>query len=100
VKTIQVTPGGPSSLSGVKRGGILFEMDHSLVQKKGRGRIMLFSIMMWLGTWRRLENSATAPNEYSKLELPGVWEPRGSSHPSQPDEGSRAHSFVFNGNKT
>ena len=36
-KTVQVTPGGPSSLSGVKRGGILSEMDPSLVQKKGKG---------------------------------------------------------------
>uniref|UniRef100_A0A2N9F380 Reverse transcriptase zinc-binding domain-containing protein n=1 Tax=Fagus sylvatica TaxID=28930 RepID=A0A2N9F380_FAGSY len=38
-------------VQGVKRGGILSEMDPSLVQKKGKGRIMVFSTMMWI-TWR------------------------------------------------
>ena len=53
-----------------------------------------------MGTWRRLLISPAAPNEYSKLELPRAWEPRGSSSSSQLGEELRAHSFVSNGNET
>ena len=60
-------------------------------------RIVLKVIRM--GIWRQLEASAAAPHEYTKLELPGAWEPRGSSHSSQPGEDSRAQSFVSHGNK-
>ena len=48
---------------------------------------------------RRLYNSLAAPNEYNKLELPGAWEPLGSSCTSQFSEDSRAQNFVSHGDK-
>ena len=55
---------------------------------------------MWMGIWWRLELNPAAPNEHIKLELPGAWELNGSSCSSPLGEGSRAQSFVFNGDKT
>ena len=79
--------------------GLVMSYQHQVVKRKQKAE-MVVCVVMWMGTWQRLLISPTSPKEYSKLELPGAWEPRGSSSSSQLGEESRAHSFVSNGNKT
>ena len=55
---------------------------------------------LWMGIWWRLVLSPASPNEHLKLELLGAWEPDDRSCSSQLGEGSRAQSFVFDGDKT
>uniref|UniRef100_A0A2N9I5C2 DUF4283 domain-containing protein n=1 Tax=Fagus sylvatica TaxID=28930 RepID=A0A2N9I5C2_FAGSY len=101
-KDYNIASGGYPLLSreqSVLDPGLVMSYQHQVVKRKQKVE-MVVCVVMWMGTWRRLLISPTSPNEYSKLELSGAWEPRGSSSSSQLGEESRAHSFVSNGNKT